>query len=143
MVSSRHVLILDDDEGNRRLLEIALRTGGFDNDCAETGNEALDLASKKDYSVMLLDVNLPDISGLEVAQRVRETNKDAVIIVATTDDDDAMFRRALAKGADVFMVKPFDIDQLLTFFQNLDLESIRQSDDLLIVGNAVTRRFSL
>lgn len=143
MTDPQRVLILDDDEGNRRLLQIALRTGGFANDCAETGAEALDLARQNTYAIMLLDVNLPDMSGLEVSETIRATNDDVVIILATTEDDDAMFRRALNKGADVFMVKPFDIDQLLKFFQNLDVDSLREADDLLIVGHAITRRYRL
>ncbi len=143
MTEPQRVLILDDDEGNRRLLQIALRTGGFANDCAETGAEALALARQNTYAIMLLDVNLPDMSGLDVSQTIRATNDDVVIILATTEDDDAMFRRALNKGADVFMVKPFDIDQLLKFFQNLDMDSLREADDLLIVGHAITRRYRL
>lgn len=143
MTDPQRVLILDDDEGNRRLLEIALRTGGFANDCAETGAAALELAQRNTYAIMLLDVNLPDMSGLDVSQIIRQTNEDVVIIVATTEDDDAMFRRALNKGADVFMVKPFDIDQLLKFFQNLDVDALRKGNDLLIVGHAITRRYQL
>ena len=88
MIDSQRVLILDDDEGNRRLLEIALRTGGFASDCAETGAKALELARQTTYAIMLLDVNLPDMSGLDVSEKIRSTNDEVVIIVATTDDDD-------------------------------------------------------
>ena len=139
MAESQRVLILDDDEGNRRLLEIALRMRGFEADTAVAGREALAFVQTTAYAIALLDLNLPDITGLDVAKEIRSTNQEMVIMIATTDNDDAMLRRAWENGCDVFLVKPFDIDQLFTFFQGLDIKETRSSTDLIIVDSLAAR----
>lgn len=139
----RRVLILDDDEGNRVLLDVAIRTRGLVGDCAGTGKEALALAHAHTYDIALLDVNLPDMNGLEVARQLRARDPHVVIIVATIEDDDATLKRAQAYDCDVYMVKPFDLDQLLTLLQELDPVAVRQRREFTIMDNVALRRRGL
>lgn len=141
MITTRRVLVLDDDEANRILLEVALKTQGFLCEGARTGAEALEKARQTRFDIALIDVNLPDMNGLEVACRLRDADPSIVIISATIDDDDATIRRAKATGCDVFMVKPFDLDVLLHFLTTLDPIQVRRSERLQIVDNTGVPRF--
>ncbi len=135
MNCNRNVLVLDDNEGNRMLLEVALRTRGFSSDGAATGVEALEKARRKAYVVALLDVNLPDMNGLDVASEIRTFDDEIVLAAVTIDDDDATMRHAKICGCDVFMIKPFDLDQLLCFFDDLCPEKLRSLESLLVIDN--------
>lgn len=141
MTTARRVLVLDDDEASRVLLEVALKTQGFLCEGASTGAEALAKASWTTFDIALIDVNLPDMNGLEVACQLRHADPHIVIISATIDDDDATIRRAKAAGCDVFMVKPFDLDVLLRFLNTFDPTKVRRSDKLQIVDNTGIPRF--
>ncbi|MBN1921938.1 MAG: response regulator [Anaerolineae bacterium] len=139
-MSPRRILILDDDEGNRVLLDVAIRTRGFWGDCASTGRQALALANQKSYAIALLDVNLPDMSGLEVARQIRERDSNVVIIIATVEDDDTTLKRAQASDCDIYMVKPFDLDTLLNLLATLDPVEVRRRREFMVVDNAALRR---
>lgn len=140
MISPRRVLILDDDEGNRVLLDVAIRTRGFSGDCAGTGKQALAFASQNSFEIALLDVNLPDMSGLEVARKLREQDPNVVIIIATIEDDDTTLKRAQAYDCDIYMVKPFDLDTLLNLLATLDAAEVRRRHEFTVVDNAALRR---
>ncbi len=135
------ILVLDDNEGNRLLLEVALTTGGFDVRTAQSGEEALALAQEIPFAVALVDVNLPAADGLEVARRLRALSADLVIIVVTIDDDDETILRARQVGCDVFMTKPFDLDNLLDFMRGLDPEQVRGQTAIVIVDSLPGHQF--
>ena len=139
-MSPRRVLILDDDEGNRVLLDVAIRTRGFVGDCAGTRKAALALARQNSYDIALLDVNLPDMNGLEVARQLRERDPNVVLIIATIEDDDTTLKRAQAYDCDVYMVKPFDLDKLLNLLATLEPQEVRRRREFVVVDNAGLRR---
>ncbi len=135
------ILVLDDNEGNRLLLEVALTTGGFEVQTAKTGEEALALAETTPFAVALVDINLPDADGLEIARRLRMLSREMVLIVVTIDDDDETVARARQADCDVFMTKPFDLDRLLDFMQAIDPVAIRDEEALVIVESLPGHQF--
>jgi two-component system KDP operon response regulator KdpE len=106
------VLIVDDELQIRRLLEVALGTGGFRISTAADGAAALTSAVMDRPDLILLDLGLPDIDGGEVLRRIREWSSVPVIIL-TVRDDDCDKIALLDAGADDYLTKPFSTGELL------------------------------
>jgi CheY-like chemotaxis protein len=116
MVSPSKILIIDDDESNRSLLAILLRRAGYDVAVADDGQTALAMADRG-IALAFVDLHLPDMVGTAVIAALRQLNPDMFIITATIDDEPAMVRAAYAAGCDMFLVKPFDVDKVVTLVQ--------------------------
>lgn len=106
------LLIVDDEEQIRRVLDISLRTAGYEPLQAATGREALQLCVHKQPELILLDLGLPDISGHEVIRMVR-TRSQVPIIVLSVRGEDADKVAALDAGANDYVQKPFSTAELL------------------------------
>src|SRR5215510_522579 len=105
-------LIIDDEAQIRRLLRLVLETESYRVHEAETGQQGLmEIASRKP-DVILLDLGLPDLDGLEVLKRFRECN-EAPVIVLTVRDDVHEKVPALDPGAHYYLTKPFSTPELL------------------------------
>ncbi|PKQ33029.1 MAG: DNA-binding response regulator [Actinobacteria bacterium HGW-Actinobacteria-2] len=105
------VLMVEDDPAIGRLLSRSLTERGDVVTLAATGASGLALALQEQPEVVLLDLGLPDLSGLEVLQMLRAVSSVPVIVV-TAQDDDRTVVMALDSGADDYLVKPFGSDQL-------------------------------
>ncbi len=105
------ILVVEDDPGIRMALSRGLRDRGYVVTTAESGLAALEVAAKAEPDVVLLDLGLPDLDGLQVLAMLRGLG-DTPVIVITAQDDDAIVVRALDAGADDYVVKPFGLDQL-------------------------------
>ena len=110
------VLIVDDDPLIRDLVRAVLEDASYDLDEASSGEEALQVASRRPPDVVLLDVMMPGLNGFEVAERMKHDEKthDAVVIMLTARDAPEDRRRGLDAGADVYFTKPFSPLELLT-----------------------------
>ena len=106
------VLVVDDELPLRRTLDIGLRARGFDVDLAATGEEALAVAAQHPPDVIILDLGLPGMDGIEVAAALREWT-DAPIIVLSARDAERVKVSALDAGADDYVTKPFGMAELL------------------------------
>jgi len=111
------ILVVEDNEFNRRLLMETLTTWGHQALLAENGWQALQLMEQQRFDLVLLDVRMPDIDGIEVARRIRkresECSKKAVPIIAITADTDAATRKAcLAAGINAVLAKPVIPEQI-------------------------------
>jgi two-component system KDP operon response regulator KdpE len=106
------ILIVDDDASVRRALHISLQTLGFGISEASSGEEALVLARTAPYDVVLLDVNLPGLDGVETCRQLRRLLPRITILMLTVRDsvDDKV--QALEAGADDYVTKPFHIREL-------------------------------
>jgi len=101
------VLVVDDDRRLARAVKRGLEGEGFAVDVAFDGTEALWQASEVNYDALVLDVMLPEMSGLEVCRRLREGGEEAPILMLTAQDAAEDEARALDTGADDFLSKPF------------------------------------
>ncbi|GBF11577.1 MAG: response regulator transcription factor [Tepidibacillus sp.] len=101
-----HVLIVDDEERIRRLLKMYLEREGFKIDEAEDGTTALEKALKANYDLILLDLMLPGMDGIEVCQSLRE-KKSTPVIMLTAKGEESNRVHGFEVGADDYVVKPF------------------------------------
>ncbi|MBQ4523100.1 MAG: response regulator transcription factor [Lachnospiraceae bacterium] len=104
----RKVLVVDDEKLIVKGIKFSLEQDDMKVDCAYDGEEALELVKKNEYDVMLLDIMLPKMSGLEVCQQIREFS-DVPIIMLTAKGDDMDKILGLEYGADDYITKPFNI----------------------------------
>lgn len=100
----KRVLYAEDDLGSRKLLEIKLKKAGVDCDSAENGILALKMYADDKYDLVVLDHNMPELNGEEVAAEIRKSSADIPIIAITSDD--TLKRQLLDSGFDEVIVKP-------------------------------------
>ncbi len=106
------VLVVDDELQIRRSLRVTLRTNGYDVDEAATGEAAIDAVAVRPPELIILDLGLPDVDGVEVTRRLREWTRLPIIVLSAMGDDEAKVR-ALDAGADDYVTKPFSVPELL------------------------------
>jgi two-component system KDP operon response regulator KdpE len=111
-VSPGVILIVDDDGSVRRALRTTLQTLGFSTTEASGGEEALQLARAIPHDVVLLDVNMPGIDGLETCRQLRRLLPGIAILMLTVRDSEEDKVQALEAGADDYVTKPFHIREL-------------------------------
>jgi two-component system KDP operon response regulator KdpE len=107
------VLVVDDEPAIRRFLRTSLIAHGFQVSEAETGNAALDGLRRNKADVLVLDLGLPDIDGLDIIARLRAEGSAMPIVVLSSRSDEIGKVKALDLGADDYVTKPFGIDELL------------------------------
>lgn len=106
------ILIVEDEEKLARFMELELSHEGYGVDKAFDGREGLRMAEENDYALLLLDVMLPGMSGLELLRRLRRSKNTPVLMV--TARDQVMDKvTGLDMGADDYITKPFEIEELL------------------------------
>jgi two-component system, OmpR family, KDP operon response regulator KdpE len=106
------ILVVDDEEQIRRALRVALRANSYEVIEAADGETGLDLAAAERPDLIVLDLALPDLDGVDVCRRVREWSQVPVIVLSAAGDDDAKVR-ALDADADDYVTKPFSVPELL------------------------------
>jgi two-component system KDP operon response regulator KdpE len=111
-VTQRRVLVVDDEPQIRRALRLVLRANGYEVTEVAGGEAALDVLATADFDLMILDLMLPDMDGVEVCQRVREWSRLPVVVLSAHGDEEVKVR-ALDEGADDFVTKPFSAPELL------------------------------
>ena len=105
---SRKVLVVDDEKLIVKGIRFNLEQDGMEVDCAYDGEEAVEKAKEKHYDIILLDLMLPKMDGLEVCQQIREfSNVPIVMLTAKGEDMDKIL--GLEYGADDYITKPFNI----------------------------------
>jgi two-component system KDP operon response regulator KdpE len=106
------VLVIDDEQQIRRTLEINLQARGYDVALAADGRSALTIAARVKPDVVILDLGLPDLDGLEVLQGLRGWSAVPIIVLSARDNEKDKVA-ALDAGADDYVAKPFGIDELV------------------------------
>ncbi|HEY4602540.1 MAG TPA: response regulator transcription factor [Cerasibacillus sp.] len=106
MENNAHILVVDDEERIRRLLKMYLEREDFIIEEAENGQEALELALKKDFDLILLDIMMPEMDGIDVCQELRK-EKNTPVIMLTAKGEEANRVQGFEVGADDYIVKPF------------------------------------
>lgn len=114
---SPRILIVDDDAGQRSLLSSFLKGQGFEIVTADSGERALESLQGGGFSMMISDVRMPGISGLETLQRAREQNALLPVLLVTAYADIREAVGAMRDGAVNYLAKPIDLDELLASVQ--------------------------
>ena len=106
------ILVVDDDPKIRRLMRVELKANDFPVSEASNGEEALDLVAQDEPQLVLLDLMLPGIDGMEVLRRIREFSSVPVIIISARNQDQDRIR-GLQLGADDYITKPFNTTEVI------------------------------
>ena len=107
------VLLVEDDPTTSRSIELMLGHANLNVYCTDQGEEAVDLAKLYDYDLILLDLNLPDMSGYDVLRQLRSGRVNTPILILTGDDDTDSKIRGFGQGADDYLTKPFHREELV------------------------------
>ena len=106
------VLIIEDEKNLARFVDLELQHEGYETAICHDGRKGLETALNQEWDVILLDLMLPELNGLEVCRRIRPI-KDTPIIIMTARDSVIDRVSGLDQGADDYIVKPFAIEELL------------------------------
>lgn len=113
------LLVIEDSRRLRQALEEGLRRTGYAVDTAADGREGYELARAGSYDVIVLDLMLPGMPGLDVLQKLRQQHNEVHILILTARDAIEHRVEGLSKGADDYLVKPFAFDELVARIQTL------------------------
>lgn len=128
-------LLIEDDENVARSIELMLKTESVVSDLVDTGEEGVELAKLYDYDVILLDLNLPDMSGYEVlrAIRISKITTPILILSGLASIDDKV--KGLVSGADDYVTKPFHKDELVARIHALVRRSAGHAESVVAIGD--------
>ncbi len=144
MADGAQILIVDDEQQIRRFLRISLEANGYQIHETATGHDAILKTAQIRPDLIILDMGLPDMEGLEVISRLREWTKTPVIILSVRDSDlDKV--AALDAGADDYLTKPFSLDELMARIRTAQRHAQPQQDEAIFIAGRLkvdlTRRF--
>ncbi len=141
--SARRILIVDDDSGQRSLLDSFLRSQGFETVPVGSGEEALELLRGGQFGMMISDVRMPGISGLETLRQARKEHAVLPILLVTAYADIREAVGAMRDGAVNYLAKPIDLDELLLCVQQAtgiaESAPIKLSADKELPGYVIAR----
>jgi len=138
------VLLIEDDSATAQSIELMLKSEGFNVYTTDLGEEGVDLGKIYDYDLILLDLNLPDMSGLDVLRmlRVAKINTPIMILSGTAEIDTKV--KSFGGGADDYMTKPFHKDELVARIHAVvrrskcHAQSVIKTGDILVNLDAKT-----
>jgi two-component system, OmpR family, alkaline phosphatase synthesis response regulator PhoP len=113
------LLLVEDEEHIRNLLEMNLEMEGYEVVCAQNGKDALELFRTQHFDLIILDIMLPGLDGIAVCEQIRLRDTDVPIIFLTAKDTAEERVEGLKKGGDDYLVKPFDLEELMIRISNL------------------------
>lgn len=133
-----HILVVEDERRLANLIRRALEEESHVVDVNCDGAEALELALSTDYDLIVLDLMLPHVDGIEICKRLRARNKDTRILMLTARDAVEDRVLGLEAGADDYLIKPFSFSELLARVKALSRRSVQaQAETELQVGDLV------
>jgi DNA-binding response OmpR family regulator len=118
-VAGSRVLVVDDDEIVRFLLQRILNQAGFEVDLAGDGREGLDAFAARRPDLVLLDLMMPDLDGWTVLARMKEAPDPPPVVIVTAHGERAAQTRALRQGAAAYVTKPFTVRDLVALCRRL------------------------
>jgi len=131
------VLLVEDDSATALTIELMLKSESFTVYTTDLGEEGLDLGKLYDYDIILLDLNLPDMSGFEVLRSLRVSRvKTPILILSGLTDIEAKIK-GLGLGADDYMTKPFHRDELVARIHAVVRRSKGHAQSKIEIGNLV------
>lgn len=133
------ILVVEDDAPVRNLIGTTLKTHGYNYMTASTGESALMQASSNNPNVVLLDLGLPDIDGVDVIKKIRTWSELPIIVISARNEDKEKIE-ALDAGADDYLTKPFSVEELLARIRVTErrlatMQSANKSESIFVNGN--------
>lgn len=137
-MSPKHILIIEDEIKIARVVKLELEYEGYEADIARTGKEGLDKYNERPWDLILLDVLLPELNGLEVLRRIRLKSQSIPVLLLTARDSIPDKVSGLDQGANDYITKPFQIEELLARIRvqlRHNVSHAPQSEESLSVGD--------
>jgi two-component system KDP operon response regulator KdpE len=135
------VLVVDDESPLRKALRGSLSASGFTVEEARSGEEAVNAVQQTSFDVVLLDMNMPGIGGLEACRRIRDLRPNAGIVMVTVRDAEDDKVSALEAGADDYVTKPFQLRELIArlraVLRRTQLGGAKEDEEVVRVGDLV------
>jgi two-component system, cell cycle response regulator CtrA len=129
------ILLVEDDPATSRSIELMLTHANFNVYCTDLGEDGVDLAKLYDYDLILLDLNLPDMSGHEVLRQLRMAKIDTPILILSGSDDTDNKIRGFGFGADDYMTKPFHREELVARIHAIIRRSKGHAQSIIRTGS--------
>ncbi len=129
-----HILVVEDDNNTSRLMNAVLKAGGYLVFTAKDGVEALEILDKQHIDLMIADIMLPDMDGYELTKQLRDNNYMLPILMVTAKQLPADKRKGFIAGADDYMTKPADEDEMLLRIKALLRRAQIAADHKIIIG---------
>ncbi len=121
------ILLVEDEENLQEALKLNLELEGYEITSAYDGAEALQAVQKEFFNLIILDIMLPEVDGITVCETIRLSNADIPILILSAKNSSADRVLGLKKGADDYLTKPFNLEELLIRVNNLIKKSERLS----------------
>jgi two-component system cell cycle response regulator CtrA len=131
------ILLIEDDSSAARAIEAMLMAQGLDVTIAALGEEGVDLAKRDEYDAIILDLQLPDMSGFDVLQSLRSAKVNAPLLVLSGNVAVESRVKALRSGADDYMTKPFHRDEMIARVHAVIRRSSIHAQSLIVTGKLV------
>jgi two-component system, OmpR family, alkaline phosphatase synthesis response regulator PhoP len=138
MSQKMSILLAEDEENLHEALKLNLELEGYDVTSAFTGSDALKKVQEEYFNLLILDVMLPDLDGISVTETIRVQNNDLPILILSAKNTSSDRVLGLKKGADDYLTKPFNLEELLLRVQKL-IDKNKKMNDKDTVGD--TYRF--
>jgi DNA-binding response OmpR family regulator len=129
------LLLVEDEESLRRPVKYFLERNNFTVDEAGDGKEALEMVDTNEYDCILLDLNLPEVDGIEVAKKIRENENLVPIIMVTARSQVYDKLKGFTQGADDYITKPFDLKELVARINAVIKRSSLNKEENLTFGD--------
>ena len=131
------ILLVEDDPTTSRSIEMMLGHANLNVYCADLGEDGIDLAKLYDYDLILLDLNLPDMSGHEVLRQVRLARIETPILILSGADDTDSKLKGFGFGADDYLTKPFHREELVARIHAIIRRSKGHAQSVIRVGKVL------
>ena len=128
------ILLVEDDPTTSRSIELMLTHANLNVYCTDMGEDGIDLAKLYDYDLILLDLNLPDMSGHEVLRQVRQARVETPILILSGADDTENKLKGFGFGADDYLTKPFHREELVARIHAIIRRSKGHSQSVIKTG---------
>ncbi len=138
MAGNISILIVDDEESVRDSLYNWFIEDGYDVDCAENAKHALSIVESKNFDIILADIKMPGMDGLEMHRRIRSLNRDSIVIIMTAFASVDTAVQALKDGAYDYITKPFDPDDLSHLIRNATSQISLKAENEALRNRVVT-----
>jgi two-component system cell cycle response regulator CtrA len=128
------ILLVEDDPTTSRSIELMLTHANLNVYCTDLGEDGVDLAKLYDYDLILLDLNLPDMSGHEVLRQIRQSRVETPILILSGSDDTESKLKGFGFGADDYLTKPFHREELVARIHAIIRRSKGHSQSVIKTG---------